>query len=216
MPGLTALRERRDGDHTRPLGQESVAQRLRGVQQQLSNQALSLKDLLSALGPGATGLLLLLLGAASLVPGSAPAFGAVQCVLALSLIAGRDAPWMPSWLGERRVSGETLKRGIGWLAPRLEWLEQHLRHRRQYMLRGPMLRLIGVACLVNGILILLPIPFGNTAPAFAVLMLALGLTACDGLAVLAGLILSAVALVIDAGLIFLSYQGIASLFGLIG
>jgi hypothetical protein len=215
MQSLSATGERRDRDNSADQQQESAAQRLRNLQGELSDHAVPFKDLLNALGPGATGLLLLLIGAASLVPGSAPVFGIAQCVIALSLIAGKDAPWMPSWLRERQISGEGLKRGIAWLVPRLEWLERHLRPRRQYLLRGPMLRLLGLACLVNGILIVLPIPFGNTAPAIAVLVLALGLTAGDGLATLAGLVLTAVALVFDSGLIFLGYQGLASLFGLI-
>ena len=74
--------------------------------------------------------------------------------------------------------------------------------------------IVGFACLVNGILIVLPIPFGNTAPAIAVLLIALGLTACDGLAVLAGLAVTAMAALVDGGLIFLGYQGVASLLGL--
>jgi hypothetical protein len=215
MRRLSATAERDHGENPARARQESAAQRLRDLQHELSDHAVLFGDLLTALGSGAIGLLLLLIGAASLVPGSAPVFGAAQCVLALSFMAGKDSPWMPAWLRERRISGEGLKRGIAWLVPRLEWLERHLRPRRQYMLRGPMLRLLGLACLVNGILIVLPIPFGNTVPAIAVLLLALGLTACDGLAVLAGLVVTGIALLVDGGIIFLGYQGLTSLFGLV-
>jgi hypothetical protein len=210
-----SIAENHRGDASARNGSGSAAQRLRQLQTEFSDHPLPFNELLVAVGPGATGVLLLLIGAAALVPGSAPVFGAALCILALSLIAGRDAPWLPAWIRDRRISGGTLKRGIEWLAPRLEWLQQYMRPRRQYMLGGAMLRLIGLACLINGILIVLPIPFGNTAPALAVLLLALGLTACDGLAALVGLALSGAALAIDLGLIFLGYQGLASLFGLI-
>jgi hypothetical protein len=213
--GILSAAERGERDGSSGDGRESAARRLCHLQNGLSDHAIPFRDLLDVVGPGATGLLLLLIGAAGLVPGSAPVFGAALCVLALGLIAGRETPWIPAWLGNRRISGEGLKRGIGWLAPRLEWLEQHVRPRRRYLLGGPMLRLVGLACLINGVLIVLPIPFGNTAPALAVLVLALALTARDGVAVVAGLALSALALAIDLGFIFLGYQGLASLFGLI-
>jgi hypothetical protein len=44
-----------------------------------------------------------------------------------------------------------------------------------------------------GVLIALPIPFGNTLPGFAVILLGLGLAVGDGLAVLGALVLAALA-----------------------
>jgi hypothetical protein len=69
-----------------------------------------------------------------------------------------------------------------------------------------------LAGVVNDVLIVLPIPFGNTAPAVAVLVLALGLVAGDGLAVGAGLALTAVAAAIDIGLVTLGFAAVSGLF----
>lgn len=78
-----------------------------------------------------------------------------------------------------------------------------------------MLRLLGLACLSNGVLIVLPIPFGNTAPALAAILLALGLATGDGLIALAGLFLSVIAVAVGAGLILLGYEAFSSLLALL-
>jgi hypothetical protein len=73
------------------------------------------------------------------------------------------------------------------------------------LLRGPGIRVLGLASLVNGVLIVLPIPFGNTAPAIAMLILSLGMVAGDGIAVGVGLLATVVALAMDVGMIVLGY-----------
>jgi hypothetical protein len=74
-----------------------------------------------------------------------------------------------------------------------------------------MLRLAGLAVLLDAILVVLPIPFGNTAPAVAVLALALGLTMNDGLMVLAGMVLTVIALAVDAVLVWAGWQAVSAL-----
>ena len=55
-------------------------------------------------------------------------------------------------------------------------------------------------------LIALPIPFGNAAPAVCVLLFGLGLLLGDGAAVLAGLVASVAALAVSAVLCVLAYD----------
>jgi hypothetical protein len=62
------------------------------------------------------------------------------------------------------------------------------------------------------VLVVLPVPFGNTAPAVATLVLALGLTTGDGLAVLAGLVLTFAAILIDVLFVWAGYQAVVATF----
>jgi hypothetical protein len=62
-----------------------------------------------------------------------------------------------------------------------------------------------------GILIALPIPFGNTLPGLAVILLGLGLALGDGLAVVGALILAAVATGVSIALGWAAVVGIARL-----
>lgn len=196
-------------------GGTSAAESLCDLQRRISEDSVPLGQILDSLGTGATGIFMLLIGAAALVPGTAPVFGIVLCLIALSLIAGRKVPWLPPWLRRRRISRDDLHGITARVVPRLRWLERRLRPRQQYLLRGPMLRLLGLACLSNGVLIVLPIPFGNTAPALAAILLALGLATGDGLIALAGLFLSVIAVAVGAGLIFLGYEAFSSLLALL-
>lgn len=63
------------------------------------------------------------------------------------------------------------------------------------------IRLLGLVVLLNAVLIILPIPLGNILPAMAVMSVALGLIARDGMAVAAGLGLSATAVAASAALV---------------
>ena len=58
---------------------------------------------------------------------------------------------------------------------------------------------------------MLPIPFGNTAPAAAMIVLALGFIVADELAVAVGLALTVLALVLDVGLVFLGFTAASRL-----
>ncbi|MBI3453699.1 MAG: exopolysaccharide biosynthesis protein, partial [Rhodospirillales bacterium] len=53
---------------------------------------------------------------------------------------------------------------------------------------------VGAACVALGVMLSLPIPIFSMLPAFAVLVIALGILAKDGLAVAAGLVAGAAAL----------------------
>ena len=70
-------------------------------------------------------------------------------------------------------------------APILEALERLSRPRLLFIL--PNDRVIGIACFYLSLLLLLPIPFLNTAPAICLVTIALGLIHRDGLLVALGI-----------------------------
>jgi hypothetical protein len=172
---------------------------------------ISLGTVVDSLGPGAWGLSFLLFGAMALIPGIAPLFGLALCTAALGLLLGHQRPWLPGRMRNWSADRHSLASGLARLRRRLKPVESGLRARSPHFLSAPMLRLAGIAALSNGWLILLPIPFGNALPALAVLVMALGLIARDGLALLAGLLATAVALVFDAALIWAGYRAVAAL-----
>jgi hypothetical protein len=59
-------------------------------------------------------------------------------------------------------------------------------------------RVIGAVCLLLSVIVLLPIPFGNTVPALAVCIFALGVLERDGVWILTGLAVTVIALSIVA------------------
>lgn len=170
----------------------------------------ALGQLADAAGQGATAVLLFLFGVASLVPGVAPAFGAAICLLSLSLLRRTEAITLPGALRRRAVPRDRLARVLRRWLPRLEWVEARLKPRLRWTTRRPALWAVALACFASGILIILPIPFGNVPPAAAVLCLSLGVAAADGLLVLGGLGVFLLALGFDAAVIVLCWDAIAA------
>lgn len=174
----------------------------------------SLAALAERLGPAATGTLLLLCGLAGLVPGLAVVLAIPLCLLAAGLLLGRTQAWLPGPVRNRRIQGDRLAGAIDRLLPHLHRLERHIRPRLAWATGRAARRVVGLAALVCGVLIVLPVPFGNTAPALAVIVLAVGLLAGDGAAVFAGLGLAAAALILDALLLAAGYEAILAIVAL--
>ena len=167
-----------------------LAQRLRGVLHDMPEGGLSARQLVARLGADATWLALLLLGAAALVPSPGIPLGIVSgtaiALMAVQLLAGsRD---LPPVIARRRVPHRPLALVIPYLVPWVERAESTLRPRLAALSAPATAPLWGLAILVQGIIIALPVPLGNTLPGLAVAVLALGLMRRDGLALLAGLV----------------------------
>ena len=82
------------------------------------------------------------------------------------------------------------------LHPRLSWLTSPLAQ-----------RLLGALMMLLSIIILLPIPLGNAAPALAIMFIAVGMTERDGAFVLVGLGVAVIAIT----LLFTVYWALISL-----
>lgn len=202
-PRALVLAERRAGT--------ANADRLRRLVDGMPSDRVALGSFVDGLGAAGTGLSLLLFGLTALIPGIAPLFGLALCAVSLGLLLGHAEPFLPARMRRWELDRGRLRAGLRRLAPLIGWVERWLRPRATGLLRGPGIRLVGAAGLLDGVLIVLPIPFGNTAPALAMLIVALGLIVGDGLAVGAGLLATLVALAADLGLIVLGYSALAGL-----
>jgi hypothetical protein len=120
------------------------------------------------------------------IPGISTLFGVPQIVLALQMLAGFERPWLPVWLLEKSIARADFERMIDHSMPVLVRVERYLKPRAA-ALTGPFVeRLMGLVFLVLAAVVSLPIPLGNQPPAVAIAVVALGLTARDGVFVAAG------------------------------
>ena len=62
--------------------------------------------------------------------------------------------------------------------------------------------LVGAVCLLLALVLVLPIPLGNTLPALSISLLALGVLERDGLWIVAGLVASTIAAAVVSGVVF--------------
>lgn len=182
---------------------------LHRIRDHLRTDHVTFGELLDHLGERAPGFLLVLLSIPAIVPTpGVPAglvFGTVLALVSLQMIAGQQALYVPGWLSRRRVSSGVVHGMLVRAVPVMDRIERWLAPRYAALTRPAMLRPLGFLVLVMGVLIALPIPFGNTVPGIAVLVIALGLIMRDGLAVAAGVALSLLAVAVSAGLIAAGY-----------
>ncbi|THD63442.1 exopolysaccharide biosynthesis protein [Phenylobacterium sp.] len=107
-------------------------------------------------------------------------------MVALQIVAGRRRLWLPDVLARRSVERGELVKLMSRLLPLLNRLETMVRPRWRVLTGVVGVRVVGVACSVFAMLLILPIPFANLVPSLGLGIFALGLARMDGLLVLAG------------------------------
>jgi hypothetical protein len=140
------------------------------------------------------GMLLVLLALPTLVPvlppGSAATIGLIYTFIGFQMLLGRKYPWLPQRIRNYRLSENAAQklreRGVSFFKN----LERFSRARWPFMETALMLRLVALTIILMGFILFTPLPFMNTIPALAVMLLGTGLLNRDGLLLLTGLVLS--------------------------
>jgi hypothetical protein len=176
----------------------NASTRLEALAEGISTERISLGEILDRLGSSALGLLLLILTIPALIPIPGPfgmIFGTLVALVAAQLLLGNRRMWLPQLVRARQVPASAVKTAIAKIVPYLRRAERYLKPRRMRLLTGrPARTALGLPIIVLGLAIALPIPLGNLLPALALIAFSLGFLARDGVAILAALGLSAVAL----------------------
>lgn len=165
---------------------------------------ISIGDLLKAMHGRAIGALLLLFAAPNVLPtppGTSSILGLPLVYLAAQMMLGR-VPWLPRFISERSIYRSDFIAMIDRASPILTRAERLLKPRLGWLVTAPMERIIGGTCFLLAVILLLPIPLGNMLPALAICLFAFGVLERDGLWIIAGTLVSAVALVIVSGVIW--------------
>ena len=122
------------------------------------------------------------------IPGLSVPFGVAIGCIGVCIAIGRE-PWLPQFVMGRRLSGARLRQLLAAGIKLAYKLEGFARPRLSFLHAGPaMPRLIGLGIVIAslGLMLPLPIPFSNSIPAWAVVLLAIGRMEQDGLLVLLG------------------------------
>jgi hypothetical protein len=163
------------------------------------NPDLTLGDIVRALGERGFGALILLLAAPNIIPlppGSSFIFGVPLVFITAQLMIKQDKVWLPQKLMNAKVGGGRLPYLLNRLVPYVMKVERLLKPRGTLLTSSLGERLAGLAGLFCAIILLLPIPGANMAPALALCCFALGLIEQDDLAMAGGWIGTAATVVI--------------------
>lgn len=172
---------------------EKMGDTLRRTIASIEGETVTLRQLMAAMGEQGLLLLSILLCLPFLIPVSIPGvstvFGAAIILISLAIMLNR-MPWLPARISERHIETEklipTLRKGVDLIAR----LDRFVRPRLTAITETAFAnRLNGAAILYGGILLMFPlglIPFSNTLPGVAILLLATGMLQRDGVMVIAG------------------------------
>lgn len=173
-------------------------------------ERITLRDLMAMIGEQGLLLLCALLSLPFLfpvsIPGVSTVFGAGIVLIAIAITINR-LPWLPDFLANRELETEklvpVLNRGINFLRR----IDRFLKPRLPYLTTGLVAnRLNGLALTFAGVLLMMPlsfIPFSNTLPGVAILLLSTGISQRDGLLVAGGYGLIGLTVVYFGGLAWL-------------
>jgi hypothetical protein len=119
-------------------------------------------------------------------PGVSMVLALPLLMVAPQIVLGRRELWMPQFLSRRTIKRKELVKLLHRVLPTLEKFEKLVKPRLTFLTGRTGARMVGAACSLIALVLVLPIPFANLVPSIAMGMFALGLTRRDGLLVLAG------------------------------
>jgi hypothetical protein len=161
-------------------------------------------------GPGPVLLILTLPVLLPLPPGLSMVLALPLLLVSPQLVVAHRRPvWLPKFLLKRSIKQPKLVKLLHRVLPMLDRVEKVVHPRLQFLTGRIGAALVGMACTLLALVLVLPIPFANLVPATALGAFAIGLTRKDGVFVLAGYgLIGAAALVVYGGV-----HGVALGFG---
>lgn len=145
------------------------------------------------------------------LPGLSSPFGLAILLIGARLGMGMR-PWLPAFVLRRKITPEFLQKLIPATIRIVAPLEKIIRPRLGILFFPGARHLVGWSIALGGLLLCLPlpIPFTNVIPAVPVLLLALGLMERDGMVLLAGYVLLAVAVASFGAMAYFGTEGVMS------
>jgi hypothetical protein len=178
-------------------------------------ERLTVREIMAVLQDRAYALLIVLLGLPNCLPMPPPiplVCGLLLALVAIQIIFGRDAPWLPRQLLNRSVARTDVERAVGRAIPVFRRLERFSRPRMTFLDTPLTMRLMGAVILVLSLGLLFAPPFVGQIPlGLAVCLVGLGLVERDGLVVVGGLILGSIGLTLSLGFVYAIFTGIETL-----
>jgi len=196
---------------------------LRRVSATLSTETVSLRQILESIGEQGMLLVCAVLTLPFLIPVSIPGvstvFGLAIVLLAVSITLNR-VPWLPRRILDRQLEAPALRRTFERASTLVARIERLVKPRLDFVAATRGSRVIhGGGLILGGLLLMVPfgfVPFSNTLPGIAILLLSLGLLERDGLLLVAGHLMNVATVAYFATLVVGAITAGRGLAGLIG
>ncbi len=161
---------------------------------------ITLDTLLVPLRTRAFGVVLLALAIPNFIPvpiGIGGAMGVLTALLGLQMLFGLEHPLVPAWLRRKTMHRSRVEAFLDRSARITDWLERWCKPRLELLTHRPWSLLSGLALLILGVLLALPIPFTNYLFGAVLLAFAFALIERDGALLLVMWLMSVALLVLS-------------------
>ena len=183
----------------------TLSARITSFVEGLDGKDCTLGELSEAFGEKGFGMLLLLLAFPAALPIPAPGyatpFGILMIVLGSQMLRGYKTPQLPETMKKRVLKFSLLDFSLKNGASLFRVVEFFVKPRLENQVTK-LYRIMGLIIIFMAAFMTLPIPLTNTAPSFVIFVMAASLLEKDGLSLIAGIILTPVALLIAGGAIY--------------
>lgn len=180
---------------------------------QITNESLKeglsigrLRDLLASKG---FGVLLVFLSLPSALPipaaGYSVPFGILLIILGIQLSMGKRLPWLPQRTLKWQIKGSILPKMLSGAQRFTHFMERWVRPRMRYFLKGPGRMLMGLLVVFMGVLMCIPLPGTNTAPAGVIFIIGVALTEEDGILAFIACVGGLLASLLYFGILYFAY-----------
>ena len=191
-----------DASHHLPLG-ETLQELLKAEDE----RGISISEITRTVGEKGFGLLLIVLSLPSALPVPAPGystpFGFVMALIALQMICGQTAVWLPHKIGIIRIKPKLADMMLGTASKFLSKMERYIRPRQKWIRGRTGQASLALVVLIMACLMMLPIPLTNTFPAMVIFMIGVGLSEEDGLLAIGAFTLGCCAVLLYIGIVYI-------------
>ncbi len=188
---------------------------LRAFADGLTTPKVTFSQIDNALGERGFGVMIAIFALPSAIPGgpaAVPGFTTVMgipiVIFSFQLMMGRTNLGLPGFIERREFDSGGFQKLAGYLVRVLSWFEKLLKP-RFHVLTGPVAeRLLGAFCVIQAVILALPIPLANNLPALSLSLIGLGLIEQDGVAILLGILAGIGGIVVAGLVVFLGTAGL--------
>ena len=179
--------------------------------------AVTVRTILDRVSVKSFGLILVIFSIPSAMPVPAPGYsipgGIILVLLGVQLFMRREYPWLPDRMLQKEVRVGQKPSLVKTMVFFLRVLEFFIRPRLAFVFNNPVtLRLLALIVMLCGLSMCIPVPLTNTAPAFGVFLIGLGMLEEDGflsgVGVLAGIVGLTLSVTVLGAIIYWGPEGV--------
>lgn len=166
--------------------EERTSQIIARVARENQGESITIARLMNALSDRSFGVIIVLFALPNAIIPIAWVLGTPILLLAAQIVMGRQQPWLPQFMSRQEISADTFNKIAEYVVRYLGKIENWLKPRWGWLTTDAAERFIGLWLVFLTLVLLVPVPFGNALPSFAIAIIAAGLIEKDGAAIVVG------------------------------